>query len=143
MERCNTFVRVLLVCELRVILNDVSLMPGKIFQGGSYDDPQSTYSSAYSNKRYVARLYARLGRKFSCSTHGTTRGSSQTRANYRTNLGCFTRRALLGSRLGFAALALYLLEGLAFPVFAGGAIWVTPGTFFSAGYSWLFPLQRF
>lgn len=51
--------------------------------------------------------------------------------------------ALLGSRLGFFSLALYLLEGLALPVFSGGATWATPGTMFTAGYLLAFPLAAF
>jgi biotin transport system substrate-specific component len=51
--------------------------------------------------------------------------------------------ALLGSRLGFAALALYLVQGLVFPVFAGGATWATPDTAFTAGYLLAFPFAAF
>lgn len=51
--------------------------------------------------------------------------------------------ALLGSRLGFAALAIYLVEGLVFPVFAGGATWATPSTSFTAGYLLAFPFAAF
>jgi biotin transport system substrate-specific component len=51
--------------------------------------------------------------------------------------------ALLGSRLGFFSLVLYLLEGLALPVFSGGATWTSPGTAFTAGYLLAFPVAAF
>lgn len=51
--------------------------------------------------------------------------------------------ALLGSHLGFFSLALYLLAGLALPVFSGGATWASPGTAFTAGYLLAFPLAAF
>jgi biotin transport system substrate-specific component len=51
--------------------------------------------------------------------------------------------ALLGSRLGFFSLALYLLMGLALPVFSGGATWASPGTAFTAGYLLAFPPAAF
>jgi biotin transport system substrate-specific component len=51
--------------------------------------------------------------------------------------------ALLGSRLGFFSLVLYVLAGLALPVFSGGATWASPGTAFTAGYLFAFPLAAF
>jgi biotin transport system substrate-specific component len=51
--------------------------------------------------------------------------------------------ALLGSRLGFFSLVLYLLAGLALPVFSGGATWASSGTAFTAGYLLAFPLAAF
>jgi len=58
-------------------------------------------------------------------------------------LGVLLVGAVLGSRLGFAALGAYLLEGLVLPVFAGGATWFNPRIAFTAGYLLAFPLAAF
>ncbi|MGL4610031.1 MAG: biotin transporter BioY [Trueperaceae bacterium] len=56
-------------------------------------------------------------------------------------LGVLLVGALLGSRLGFLSLALYLLEGFVLPVFAEGKTW--PAVTFSAGYLVAFPFAAF
>jgi biotin transport system substrate-specific component len=56
-------------------------------------------------------------------------------------LGVLLVGAALGSRLGFLALVAYLLEGLVFPVFAGGKTWAAVS--FTAGYLVAFPLAAF
>jgi biotin transport system substrate-specific component len=58
-------------------------------------------------------------------------------------LGVLLVGAVLGSRLGFLALAAYLLEGLALPVFSGGATWAHPRIAFTAGYLIAFPLAAY
>ncbi|WP_027882229.1 biotin transporter BioY [Meiothermus rufus] len=58
-------------------------------------------------------------------------------------LGVLLVGAALGSRLGFWAAGVYLLEGLVLPVFAGGATWFHPRIAFTAGYLLAFPLAAF
>ncbi|GEM86059.1 biotin transporter BioY [Meiothermus granaticius] len=58
-------------------------------------------------------------------------------------LGVLLVGAVLGSRLGFGALAAYLLEGLVLPVFSGGTTWSHPRIAFTAGYLIAFPFAAY